>query len=215
MNPLKLLTIIMVTSSFFISTLETSAENKAAPKTQYTKTTYSKSKRRQAPVPQTKEYKVLGLHAWSEAKKNGFSFFPQSTSGQKTGVGEYGISKSKPPNNRRGKYKSRKNGSHMVGGVNMILYHQKIFGFDHKSYARFYLFYGKTLKQGWTVKEVKFSGSYAWDRRYKFKTGTKNIATAIVLKNAAQQTGSTNAMLKEIILVGPKTGRWQDAFDVM
>lgn len=160
----------------------------------------------------TKEYKVPGIQAWDEAKKHGFRFFPERSKGNRTGVGEFGIAHRKGRDERL----CSGEGSQIVGGVNMLLY--PCFGAPFvrdDGYAFFYLFSSKNgsqkLMPGWTIKTMTFTGSYQWTNR-KYTSNTNKIWTKLKLTSSRHQGNSTTAMLKEIVLVGPKNGRWQDAF---
>lgn len=160
-----------------------------------------------------KEFKVNGIMAWSEAKKNGFLFFPEGSRGNKTGAGENGKAVTTTGFQCMGRP------AQMVGGVNMILNKcfitapAKALNQSSSAFAHFYLFWGKTLKSGWSIKTITFSGSYQYtDQRYR--PNTQRIATKLKLNNTHQQRSATKAMIKEVVLIGPDNGRWQDAFDV-
>ena len=170
--------------------------------------------KRSPKMPTLKEFKVNGIMAWAEAKKNGFQFYPIKTDGNKTGTGESGEAYHSPSTNKkRVCYKPKYNNSQMFGGVNMILNQCKTQLLIWGTYTYFHLFYGKKLKAGWKIKNMKFTGSYQWtDIKWKFNS--TNIQTKIKMTNSKQQTKSSKSMLKEITLIGPANGKWQDAFDV-
>ncbi len=210
MKILKIMTSAIFMISMIMSHSTSFAANKAAPKTQYKKTTYSKSKRKTVPIPQTKEYKVIGLHAWSEAKRNGFQFSPNSVLNNQNldGVSTHG--KSYLSNHKRCKV----GGSQTLGGVNMILNQCGLGMSKVNSYAHFRLFWGKQLKAGWKIKDMKITSSAQWTNK-KWRSNTRYISTKIKLTNSKNQSSGTTAQLTEITLLGPKNGKWQDAFDVM
>ncbi|MBV1909416.1 MAG: hypothetical protein KUG78_08840 [Kangiellaceae bacterium] len=217
MSKLKLIIVGFITTSFLIATVEINATNKSSPKTQFTKKTYNKSKKRQTVTPQTKEFKVNGIQAWSEAKRNGFKFYPNESNGALNGVGEKGPS-FRIENNGRCSYQDRTQ-AQLVGGVNMLLYqctHTYLPGVTKtaNTYAHFNLFWGKKLKSGWTIKNMKITSNAQWTNN-KWRVNTNNIATKVKLTNSDSQRAATTARLVEVILVGPKNGRWEDAFDVM
>ena len=204
---------VLITSMVMGHSISFSA-NKATPKTQYTKKVYSKS-----PKKQSKEFKVPGVLAWSEAKKNGFKFFPQRhKEGNKSGTDDWGGSYTPKVNSRADttpfdhRYHMP---AHTVAGVNMLLYPcEDLFHQPLTCDANFEIFSGKTLKNGWKIKKLTFTGNYSWTSK-KYKINTNNISTIVKVSNSKSRKVATKAQLKEVILIGPKNGRWQDAFDVM
>jgi len=213
MKSLKILTSAIFVVSLLLTHSTGFATEKSKPKYQSTKTTYSKSKRRQAPVPQTKEFKVNGIMAWSEAKNNGFLFYPSGATGVRSGQDTWGKSSYQHYNKYTRWYK---NGAHIVGGVNMLVYnqtlHQPVDGAEIS--ALFHLFSGKKLKSGWKIKKIVIAGSYNWVNGRKYEQNTDNIASTVRVVKPKHYNKTATAMLKEITLIGPRNGRWQDAFDV-
>ncbi|MCW8880344.1 MAG: hypothetical protein OQJ89_16720 [Kangiellaceae bacterium] len=180
-------------------------------------TTKTKGKRLNTTKPLTKEFKVNGIAAWSEAKKNGFLFYPWRVKGNKDGVGSSGKAMCLNPReaNKWETCLGNGQGSQMVGGVNMLLYPQKWAGrVPTDSYSYFNLFSGKKLRSGWKIKRLVISGSYQWTNQ-KYTTNTNRIATRIKVSHSKSQSNTAKAMLKELVLVGPANAKWQDAFDVM
>jgi hypothetical protein len=168
--------------------------------------------------PRMKEFKVNGIMAWAEAKKNGFQFYPKKTGGNKTGTGESGESY-RTDNNSHCKGPNFYN-AQMVGGVNMILHQCAVRSglllagsYTHNSYSYFYLFFGKKLNKNWKIKDIKFTGSYQWTSQ-KWQLNSDIIRTKIKMTNSRQQSKASKAMLKNITLIGPANGKWQDAFNV-
>lgn len=212
--------VAVVTATIFLSTgvLSVGAANKTTAKTtaktQYTKKTYNKSQKKKSTTVQTKEYKVAGLQAWTEAKRNGFQFSPntpvygQSLEGTSSKGYSYFVS-----NNRKCDMPDQSR-AHTLGGTNMILYRCKTLVHRFSTYAYFNLFFGKKLKSGWKIKSMSLSSNAKWTSE-KWSANTNKIATKIKLTNLKDQNSATTAQLKNIILIGPKNGRWQDAFDVM
>ncbi len=214
MKSLRILTSAIFVAGLLLTHSTGFAAEKSKPKYQSTKTTYSKSKRRQVPVTQSKEFKVNGIMAWSAAKTNGFLFYPSRATGSRSGQDTWGRSFYV--------YKQRlkrvTNGAHIVGGVNMLVYNKAKSGGTPTSpreiYSRFHLFSGKTLKSGWKIKEMVITGSYNWVSGKKFKRNTNQIESTIRVVKPKHYNKAAKVMLKEIVLIGPKNGRWQDAFDV-
>ena len=212
MKSLKILTSAIFVVSLLLTHSTGFAAEKSKPKYQSTKTTYSKSKRRQAPVAQTKEFKVNGIMAWSEAKNNGFLFYPSRATGAKTGQDTWGKSFSI----YKGRQDWYRDGAHIVGGVNMLVYNQPLLQrvAGEEISALFHLFSRKKLKSGWKIKKIVIAGSYNWVNGRKYEQNTDNIASTVRVVKSKHYNKTATAMLKEIILIGPKNGRWQDAFDV-
>ena len=167
----------------------------------------------QSPIQITKEFKVNGIQAWAEARKNGFQFYPEGFRGQnKDGASTSYFSR------RDGGYCTHfdyKGSAKIVGGVNMILIpcrsNSMLPPLD--SWAIFKIFSNKRLKPGWKVKEVKLTGNYQWVT--KWKANSNSLHSKVKLTNSSHQRNATRAMIKEITLIGPANGKWQDAFDVM
>ncbi len=192
-----------------------SMDNVAADKNIVKKGVSKNIVKRSPKIPGLKKFKVNGIMAWAEAKKNGFRFYPIKTGGNKTGTGESGESYYSPMTGRKVVCAQPKyHNSKMFGGVNMILDRCKSRFVNHASYTYFYLFYGKKLNANWKIKNMKFTGSYQWTE-IKWKFNSTNIQTKIKMTNSKQQTKASKSMLKEITLIGPANGKWQDAFDVM
>jgi len=162
-------------------------------------------------APATKEFKVNGISAWSEAKKNGYKFYPYRTTGNKTGSGENGHATFLV---RSDKKTCAGRPAQMVGGVNMLLHPCHVAGLRKDGYSYFYLFQGKMLKRGWKIKSMKISGSYQWTSK-KWRANTGQISTSIKVNSSRQQSGVSKAQLKEIVLIGPANGKWTDAFSAM
>lgn len=176
---------------------------------------WNRNERSLAPNPRTKEYKVNGIGAWSEAKKYGFEFFPNAPRGVRDGGDTRGPSFY--TNQPRKIY--WQDGAHIVGGVNMILYPAEktsiIPGVKKnkvESYATFNLFANKRLADGWKIKRMVITGSYRWEREPR--SGGNSAYAKVKLVNYSTSKRATKAQLKEIVLIGPTGKRWQDAFRV-
>ena len=191
---------------FFVAGLQSSYANKGG---QFL------MKKHTTPAPKTKEFKVPGIAAWSAAKSNGFLFYPEFARGDKTGqdsrssrvylLGSDSIT--------RGPHIKNIIPAQVVGGVNMLVNDWLQNRSDYDRYTYFNLFDGpRKLAPGWTVKNVVLSGSYIWDVRPR--SGSEQIFSRVKVTNLTSQKGSTKAMLKELVLIGPKNGNWQDAFNV-
>ena len=204
---------VIITLTTCICLFSISMNNIAANKNIANKDVSKSIVKRSPKMPRLKKFKVNGIMAWAEAKKNGFQFYPQNTLGNKTGTGELGLSYLSYQSESSPCTKPKHHNAHMFGGVNMLLPQCKSGLTTFSSYTYFYLFYGKKLKVGWKIQDVKFSGSYQWTNS-KWKSNSNVIQTKIKMTNSDQQSKPSRAMLKNITLIGPANGEWQDAFDV-
>ncbi|TQV74941.1 hypothetical protein FLL45_08255 [Aliikangiella marina] len=157
-----------------------------------------------------KEFKVNGIMAWSEAKKNGFRFYPQGATGSLDGQDTRSFNYFKRGNKVIG-YKP--NGSQVLGGVNLLVHNSYNAKYGKQElFANFHIFAKRKLKRGWRIKEIKLNGSYRWLKKYK--ANTNEISTVVKVVKPKGSNTAAKAMIKEIVLIGPVNGRWQDAFDI-
>lgn len=181
------------------------------PPTFNTGTTNQGQPQKQPPPVPIKEFKVPGLLAWSEAKKNGFKFYPKEATGNRDGSNSWGESYY---TTSKGNKKSTK-GSQVIGGVNMLVHNKYRTGFFPKKPLEitgyFRIFSDKRLRPGWKIKSINITGNYEWTKT-KYRRNTQIIRTMIKIVKPAQVSKASTAMIKEIVLIGPKNGQWQDAF---
>jgi len=75
----------------------------------------------------------------------------------------------------------------------------------------FKMFGGKDLAPGWTLKEIRLTGSYRWYR--KPEAGGNSAEFSIIMtRPSGSQQKSLTTFVKHIVLIGPKNSRWQKAF---
>ncbi len=191
----KLIITSLIASSLFTSAALNAAGN-TSPKKQYSKTTYAKSDRRQAPVVRTKEYVVPGSVAIGIAKQHGYRF-PSRT--QKTRVFWR--------NGKRRVY--RRKGTCKFMGMHWQVNAKEscpIVGFKaprNKSKC-------ETLRKGWKIKEIKLQGSYVWSER---PVNTNKPIFTATSKNASSKTKTVT--IKTVTLIGPEGpfNKFEEAFN--
>ena len=217
-NQLKTNLLVIVAFSAILTSINCFAFDTFESKSSNARVTFNKKEKQAAVRVQTQQFKVTGMLAWSEAKKNGFQFYPEEHhEGTKDGVDVWGNAlKNRRRLNRTDVAPTDArlfNPAHIVGGVNFLLYPCGRSSGPVSCSSNFKVFSGKKLKAGWTIKTITFAGSYSWTSE-KYKVGTNKISTTIKLSNPRSRTTAIKASLKEVILIGPKNGKWQDAFDV-
>jgi hypothetical protein len=92
-----------------------------------------------------------------------------------------------------------------VGG-NMITYSR------HKGCdVGFRMFAGKDLAEGWTLKEIRLNGSYRWNKKPPAGSRSAEFSIIMNIPNSYRKS-SLSVTIREIVLLGPKNRRWQEAF---
>ncbi len=195
MNITRLIVTGVITASLFTSTILNAAGN-SSPKKQYSKTTYSKSDRRQAPVVRTKEYVVPGSIAIGIAKQHGYRF--PSRAGKTKAFWRLG---------KRRIF--RKTGTCKFVGMHWEVRAKRIcpiMGFvAPRSKSKC-----KVLRKGWKIKEIKLQGKYVWSERPVntnqplFTATSKNDSSAIKI-----------VTIKTVTLIGPEGpfNKFEEAFN--
>lgn len=162
-------------------------------------------------IQRTKEFNINGIMAWSEAKKNGFKFFPEDKLRDAIPDGTLVRGDSRLVSSPSQKCDTT---AKIVGGVNILLEPCRGFSGSYNTFSYYHIFQGKRLKSGWKVKELKLIGTYQWTPQ-KWRSNSDSLHSRIKLTSSETSRIATKAMIKELILIGPINGRWQDAFDVM
>lgn len=165
-----------------------------------------------------KEYVVPSILSWNEAKKHGFKFYPEGAKGVKDGKKVWGVSYYRDKNNR---LQQAPNTSRLSAGI--LLEMGTLVSTDFSdlahlgsidSYAIFHYFAGKKLKANWKVKSISFGGNYKITKRPQGRTAHTKIKLSVKGRGLLPSENNAFANFKEIILIGPSSGKWQDAFDV-
>lgn len=162
-------------------------------------------------IQRMKEFKINGIMAWNEAKKNGFRFYPQDKLRNAIPDGTLVEGNSRMVSSPSQLCDTT---AKIVGGINILLEPCRGFSGSYSTYSYYHLFQGKKLKSGWKVKELKLNGTYQWTST-KWRANSDSLHSKIKLTSSSSSTKATKAMIKEVVLIGPIYGRWQDAFDVM
>ncbi len=195
MNITRLIVTGVITASLLTSTILNAAGN-SSPKKQYSKTTYSKSDRRQAPVARTKEYVVPGSAAIGIAKQHGY-LFPSRAA--KTRVFRR--------NGKTRRYRTK--GTCKFMGMHWQVDAGKecpIMGFvAPRSKPKC-----KVLRKGWKIKEIKLQGSYVWSER---PVNTSEPLFTATSKNASSKVKAVT--IKTVTLIGPEGpfNKFEEAFN--
>jgi len=187
MNKLKIVISVMFIVSLLMAQSISFAANKAAPKTQFTKKTYNKSKKPQPAAPKTKEYKVPGSAVIGYSKQHGYEF--------------YGFQLPK---------KTKPSACQFMGS------HWQI-GKNESCRLEAFLNWGPAkcnqLRKGWKIKNVEIKGDFRWDRSFGRPVNTTK--TRIIFKSSNNSRKMYPVSIKFITLVGPEGPfkKWQEAFN--
>jgi len=214
-HAVKILVILGIT---FLTNLSQAIEFKKP-----TSSTISKNKTVYKPLPKLKinkvkqkEFVVPAALAWAEAKRHGFKFYPAGATGIKDGLSVMGSSFYKNDTNAK---QEAKNTSRFSAGILMemgTLVNYDLFNLGViDSYALLHLFQGKRLRNLWKIKSIDFGGTYSMNKRITTNSRSAHCIVKVSIRGSGfgSKTGGF-ASFKEVVLIGPENGRWQDAFDV-
>lgn len=161
-----------------------------------------------------KEFVVPAALAWSEAKKNGFEFYPEGARGRKDGVNVWGVSFYR---NQQNQLRQAADTSRYSSGINMqlgTLINDNFWDLTQagvmNSYARFHLFANKRLKTRWSVRSIEIRGDHSIYRRPTVNSESAHYIIQVDIRRGARNSGL--ASFKNIVLIGPENQNWREAF---
>ncbi len=82
------------------------------------------------------------------------------------------------------------------------------------SYALFHFFAGKKLRPLWKVKNIVFGGTYKLTKRPRGRSAHSTVKLSVKGNGLLPNENRAFANFKELVLIGPSNGKWQDAFNV-
>ena len=157
-----------------------------------------------AAQPATESHTIGGVQAWAVARTNGFTFRPVTAGSDQSVARPYdGVNTrlvATVPDNRFGGLRTIRATVASVVGGNMSV--------SRRSWtATFEMFGDRTLAPGWSVEEVKLSGSYVWDRRPA--EGSDDLSFRV---KSSSGNSTSSVIVRSVTLRGPAGADWQDAF---
>ena len=145
---------------------------------------------------QDASYEVAGIVAWSTAKTYGFTFAPESNSGESVSRPLDGMNTRLTRTTKVLLTTQTLTVAQVVGGQPSVNPGERNTTFE--------FFGGRTLQPGWTVKSVDVGGNFTYIEQPRL--GTSDLSFRVRLSPGGSAT------LRKIVLNGPANSDWKDAF---